>query len=70
MVALKPFRVPPMRHPLVEKQERRGGIETSSSPGWAPATGRKQERRGGIETGGRIHNTCLAVCEAGTPWWH
>ena len=55
VVALKPSYSGSPQFPGREKQERRGGIETSE---WIPALERarstKQERRGGIETDPRL----------------
>ena len=50
MVALKRPQAVESPAPGSRKQERRGGIETSSPPPGGPSTSRKQERRGGIET--------------------
>ena len=70
MVALKladPIRFPRL---AMEKQERRGGIETRVPPQPGPPTPGKQERRGGIETKNKRGSREKIESEAGTPWWH
>jgi len=50
VVALKPHGSPKNVHRKAQKQERRGGIETSPARTSRRTEETKQERRGGIET--------------------
>ena len=71
MVALKPRLFAPLGAEIwVEKQERRGGIETRVEPLLKLRERLKQERRGGIETTGSPPEGPPPSGEAGTPWWH
>ena len=70
MVALKPGRWNAICVVRASKQERRGGIETSSGPTVVSSSPVKQERRGGIETDFLTGNKEDHPDEAGTPWWH